>query len=522
MQRAEHQVAGERRLDGDVGHLAVTDLTHQDDVRRLAQHALERRAEGQPDVLADLHLVDAVEVVFDRVLGGDDLAVRRVEDVERRVQRGGLARAGGAGHQEDAVGTADDPVEDVERVLLETEVEETDAHAVGAQDAQHHALAVVRRAGAHAEVDVGAVHAELDASVLRDALLGDVHAGHQLEAREDGVLQLLRQLLHHLAGAVDPVAQQDVRLGGLDVDVRGTAVHGLDDDPRGHLDDRAFVVDVDGLVDGAVHGSVDALVDRLVDGIGDDLLARAVGLLAVDVRLDLATGGDARLLEVADAEAQDLEPVEVHRVVDHQLELAAAAGHRQHQVLLDQVRRHQGLVDLVHVLEPVEVQERHAELVCKRLGNVLVLAIPGLDQGLAEALATSTGRGIGSVHLLLGDKAPFNEDLAELLTDLACQTGPPDAPRPAVPSPLPRGVHRGLHLFAPDGRCSCVRPSKARPRIIPWGPRLRSMRLPRHARNARDREYGHPTPERPRTSPRIPLGWQRSPAAGAGGRRTHA
>ena len=76
VQRAEDQVAGERRLDGDLGRLQVADLADQDHVGVLPQDRPQARGEGQADVGVDRHLDDAVDVVLDRVLGGDDLVGR--------------------------------------------------------------------------------------------------------------------------------------------------------------------------------------------------------------------------------------------------------------------------------------------------------------------------------------------------------------------------------------------------------------------------------------------------------------
>ena len=59
VQRAEHQVAGERRLDGDLGRLAVADFADQDDVRVVAQDAPQARGERQADLGVHLDLVDA-------------------------------------------------------------------------------------------------------------------------------------------------------------------------------------------------------------------------------------------------------------------------------------------------------------------------------------------------------------------------------------------------------------------------------------------------------------------------------
>ena len=48
VERGEHEVAGERRLDRDLRRLAVADLADEDDVRVLAHDGAQRRAEGEP------------------------------------------------------------------------------------------------------------------------------------------------------------------------------------------------------------------------------------------------------------------------------------------------------------------------------------------------------------------------------------------------------------------------------------------------------------------------------------------
>ena len=114
MQRAKHQVTSECSLNGDVCDFAISNFTDQDDVRRLTQHALQHHAEAETDLFANLHLIDAVEVVLNGILSGDDLAVRRVENGQRRIERGCLARTGRSGDQEDSVWTANDLVKDIQ------------------------------------------------------------------------------------------------------------------------------------------------------------------------------------------------------------------------------------------------------------------------------------------------------------------------------------------------------------------------------------------------------------------------
>ena len=86
VQRTEHQVTGQRGVDGDFSGFNVADLSDHDDVRRLTEHRAERRGEGHLHVPVHLHLVDAGQLVFDRVFDGDDLAARSVDRVKKRVE----------------------------------------------------------------------------------------------------------------------------------------------------------------------------------------------------------------------------------------------------------------------------------------------------------------------------------------------------------------------------------------------------------------------------------------------------
>jgi hypothetical protein len=58
---------------------------------------IERKAagEGESLFLVDGNLGDAADLVFDRVFDGDDLVFVVLDFVDRGVQRGGLAGAGG-------------------------------------------------------------------------------------------------------------------------------------------------------------------------------------------------------------------------------------------------------------------------------------------------------------------------------------------------------------------------------------------------------------------------------------------
>src|SRR5205823_11990395 len=105
-------------------------------------------------------------------------------------------------------------------------------------------LAVHRRQGGHAEVDGLAADHTRHASVLRNAALGDVEVGHDLQAGDQPRLDVLRRPHHLVEHAVDAVADPDVDLGGLDVDVGGPVGNRLADQEVDELDDRRVLGDL--------------------------------------------------------------------------------------------------------------------------------------------------------------------------------------------------------------------------------------------------------------------------------------
>ena len=69
-------MAGERGLDRDLRGLQVADLADHDDVGVLAQDGAQGVRESQPDLGLHLDLVDAGQLILDRVFDGEQLALR--------------------------------------------------------------------------------------------------------------------------------------------------------------------------------------------------------------------------------------------------------------------------------------------------------------------------------------------------------------------------------------------------------------------------------------------------------------
>ena len=202
----------------------------------MAEDRPQARGEGEADLVADLDLVDAGDMVLDGVLDGDDLDLVGDDAVEGGVQGRRLSRAGGAGDKEDAVGAGDHGVPAGEDIVGHAQVVE--AHEDGGLGEESEDDALAEEHGDDADAEVELLHApafgavsEGDAPVLGDSFFGDVEVGHDLQAADDGRAEAVDGGgdIGPLEHAVDPVADEQLVLVGLDVDIGGPLVDGLDE-----------------------------------------------------------------------------------------------------------------------------------------------------------------------------------------------------------------------------------------------------------------------------------------------------
>ena len=138
MQARENQVACERRLDSDPGRLAVSHLSDHQDIRVLPQNAPQRPGEGHTRLRVHGDLRHAFELVFDRVLDGDDLLGGALPKTERRIQRGRLAAARRTCGEHDPVGSLREPSECLQRVRPHPQLVEPHRPPAPVEQPQHH------------------------------------------------------------------------------------------------------------------------------------------------------------------------------------------------------------------------------------------------------------------------------------------------------------------------------------------------------------------------------------------------
>jgi hypothetical protein len=174
------------RVDSNLRRFDVTNLTHHDHVRILAQECFQGRGKCQADLGVHIHLVNTRQVDFRRVFRGGDVPEFGVEYVQAGVQGYGFTATCGPGHQDHAVGL-------VQILHVQVFLERLVAQGVDAQlgagriqDTQHDLFTKKGGAGADAEIDgavLGQLH--LDAPILGHTPFGDIQARHDLEPGSD-------------------------------------------------------------------------------------------------------------------------------------------------------------------------------------------------------------------------------------------------------------------------------------------------------------------------------------------------
>ncbi len=245
-------MAGERRLHRDLGGLSVADLTHHDHVRVLAQNGPQDGGERETCLGVHGHLGHTGELILYRIFHGDDLDAGCVDPLERGVEGGGLAGAGRPGDQDDAVGAGDELLEAVPGSLVHAQFGDVSDRRAPVEQPQHRTLAVHRRQGGNADVDLALREPQADAAVLGQAPLGDVQVRHDLDAADHGGLVLPRMRGDVVEHAVDAVAHPQPPLSRLDVHVGCAVSQRLENRQVHQLDDRCLARECAQVVEGVL------------------------------------------------------------------------------------------------------------------------------------------------------------------------------------------------------------------------------------------------------------------------------
>ena len=278
------------------------------------------------------------------------------------------------------------------------------------------------------KIDFAADDLDLDAAVLRQAPLGDIQLGHELEAADDGGLEFARRRFLIEEHAIHAEAHAEFLLEGLDVNVAGALLDGLGDHGVDQADDgrlarhvaQVFEIGAGLLVVSLGVGALFGFAVIAVDGVEDFLLGgeRGAHLQAAE----RAYGGDG--LEIQRIGHRDGEDVVRERDGD-----GAALAQEAVRQAFDFGRGRRSAIDR---------DQGDIELIAEGGEHVAVGDGAHVDQNFAELIAALELEFEGALDILRLDFAAFQQDLAE----------------PQVPRPERRcvgGIGRGIGLRGEGG-----------------------------------------------------------------------
>ena len=232
-------MSGQGRLHRHLRGFGIPDLSHHEDVRILAEHAANGGRERETDAGIHLHLAERREDQFHRILNRHDVHFGRRDVPEHRVERRGLAAAGGTRDQEQPFPAAQHAAEPPFLVFGQPELFERRDQGRRIEHPQHRLFAKHGRQGRDPQLDLLLRFDALDAAVLGTAFLGDVEPAEHLEAADDGLVHDAGKAVHGPQDAVHPEAHDGVVALGFEVDVRGAVLESLVEDAVESGDHRA-------------------------------------------------------------------------------------------------------------------------------------------------------------------------------------------------------------------------------------------------------------------------------------------
>ena len=244
MHRAEYQMPGERSLHRNLCRFGVANLTHHHPVGVVTKDGAQATREGETLFFVNRNLHHPLQLILHRIFDGDDLVAPGIRFRYRGIERGGLAAAGGAGHQQHAVRQRRQPTHRRARWPIKSERLQGE-RALGLVDLRpvqhpdHRILAKHARHDGQTKVDVAALHPQLEATILRQSPLTDIQLGHHLQARDqllgNGDIGNALQGQHH---AIDTIADVHANGGALHMDIAGALLQAIEQQRIQHADHR--------------------------------------------------------------------------------------------------------------------------------------------------------------------------------------------------------------------------------------------------------------------------------------------
>ena len=205
----------------------VAHLADEDDIGVQAQRGPQYARKIQADLVVYLDLVDARQPVLHRILDSNDLSLGCIEFTQCAVKRSRLSAARRSGHQKQTMGFVKDVPKSRQHLRRHTQLVQLGDPVALVKQTHDYRFAVLDRNGGQPHVDFPVVDGYGKTAVLRQTLLGDIGAGHQLQARyhRRGDLHVIQCLF--MQNTVDAPTDTQYLIIRFNVDIRCSGAYGI-------------------------------------------------------------------------------------------------------------------------------------------------------------------------------------------------------------------------------------------------------------------------------------------------------
>ncbi len=219
-------------------------------------------------------------------------------------------------------------------VLGETQRREIEHYRLAIEDTHHHRFAEAGRHGGDAQVQLLALHAQLNAAVLRQAALGDVELGHDLHAADHRGGGTGRRRFHFVQHAIDAVAHFQAILERLDMHVGCALFHRALQDQVDQADHRRLGREVAQMFHVIFFGR--AAVEVFHDGAHR---RATLAVITFDQIIDFRAQTDAERDGFAARKAHRLKRIGIGRIGHQQGDPILTRTHGHDMLLLEEADR---------------------------------------------------------------------------------------------------------------------------------------------------------------------------------------
>ncbi len=240
MDGGKEQMSGERGLNRNFGRFKVTNFSHHDDVRVLAENRAQAFSKRILFARFNLALVQALHFILNRVFERNNFCLMIVQAFQNSVQRGGLTASRWTSGYNHAVWTLNLFGQTLLGSCSEAQFFKIKRDGVRIQETHDHAFPKGGRNGGKTDINLFVLLENGKPAVLCLVCDIDFEAGDEFNATDEPLPFFTLQFCYFLQNAVHAKTNYNAGFFRLNMNVRGSELQRGRDDNSEHVRDRGF------------------------------------------------------------------------------------------------------------------------------------------------------------------------------------------------------------------------------------------------------------------------------------------